>query len=77
MLGVPSEKAYVAAYCRRTKRESIPEWDFFMAFSLFRFAAILQGVYARALQKNAASATALDVGKLAGPVAEIAWQQIA
>ena len=75
-LGIPPEKAYVAAYCRRTKRESIPEWDFFMAFSLFRFAAILQGVYARALQKNAASATALEVGKLAAPVAEIAWAQV-
>lgn len=47
--GIPSEAEYVAAYCRRTGRSEIPDWPFLMAFSIFRLAAILQGVYARML----------------------------
>jgi aminoglycoside phosphotransferase (APT) family kinase protein len=76
-LGIPSERAYMEAYCRRTGRESISSWDFYLAFSMFRSAAILQGVYARALQKNASNADALTVGKAAAPLAEIAWSQVA
>jgi len=45
--GVPTEKEYVAAYARRTGRTEIPDWDFYVAFSLFRLAAIVQGVYKR------------------------------
>jgi aminoglycoside phosphotransferase (APT) family kinase protein len=47
--GIPTEDAYRAAYCRRTGRESIPHWDFYLAFSLFRLASISQGVYKRIL----------------------------
>jgi aminoglycoside phosphotransferase (APT) family kinase protein len=48
-LGIPREKDYVAAYCRRTGRKDIPHWKFFLAFGMFRLAAILQGVYKRGL----------------------------
>jgi hypothetical protein len=46
----------------------------FLAFALFRSAAILQGVYARALQGNASNRNALEVGKRAGLIAERGWQ---
>jgi len=54
-LGIPSEARYLDAYADRTGRDARTHWNFFMAFSLFRIAAIQQGVYARALQGNAAS----------------------
>jgi aminoglycoside phosphotransferase (APT) family kinase protein len=71
--GIPSEAEYVAAYCARTGRREIAHWHYYIAFSLFRTAAILQGVYARALQKTASNADALTVGKLAAEVADMAW----
>ena len=47
--GIPDEAAYVAAYCRRTGRDSIPDFNAYLAFSMFRLAAIGQGVYKRNL----------------------------
>lgn len=47
--GVPSEADYVAAYCRRTGRDEIADWSFYLSFAAFRLASISQGVYARAL----------------------------
>ncbi len=77
-LGIPAERDYVAAYCARTGRAPVaPEdWEFFLAFNMFRLAAILQGVLARALQGNAASAQALEAGSRARPLAEAAWAQV-
>jgi len=54
-LGIPMEKDYVATYCRRTGREGTPNWEFFLAFGMFRLAAILQGVYKRWLDGIASS----------------------
>jgi aminoglycoside phosphotransferase (APT) family kinase protein len=54
-LGLPSEEAYVAAYCRRRGLAGIPDWTFCLAFSFFRLAAICQGVYRRALDGNASN----------------------
>lgn len=47
--GIPSEEEYVAAYCRRTGRDSIPGFNVYLAFSMFRLASIGQGVYKRNL----------------------------
>ncbi|HTW36647.1 MAG TPA: phosphotransferase [Rhizomicrobium sp.] len=47
--GIPTEARYVADYCRRTGRASIPHWNFYLAFSLFRLTSIAQGVYKRIL----------------------------
>lgn len=47
--GIPSEEEYVAAYCKRTGRGHIEDWNFYLAFSLFRLASISQGVYKRIL----------------------------
>ncbi|HVC54719.1 MAG TPA: phosphotransferase [Stellaceae bacterium] len=71
--GIPDEAAYVAAYCRRTGRDGVPDWEFYMVYSLFRIAAIVQGIAKRALEGTAASAEAGDVGRLARPMAEQAW----
>jgi aminoglycoside phosphotransferase (APT) family kinase protein len=73
-LGIPDEAAYVAAYCRRTGRKAIANWDFYLAYNLFRIAAILQGVMKRALDGTAASAAALDAGRRARPLAELGWR---
>ena len=71
---MPDEAEYVAAYCRRTGRPEMPDWNFYLAFSMFRLASILQGVYARGLQGNAASAHALQRGAAARQIAERGWQ---
>jgi aminoglycoside phosphotransferase (APT) family kinase protein len=47
--GIPTESEYVAAYCRRTGRDGVEDFDFYLAFSIFRLAAISQGVYRRIL----------------------------
>jgi aminoglycoside phosphotransferase (APT) family kinase protein len=72
--GIPSEAEYVAAYCHRTGRDGVPELDFFVVFSLFRWAAIAAGVYRRALDGNAADAGALTIGTKFRKLAEAAWQ---
>ncbi len=74
VLGVPEEADILARYCKRVGRDSIPDWHVFLAFSLFRLAAIVQGVYARALQGNAANADALEVGQRASILAEAGWR---
>ena len=52
---------------------AIPNWEFYLIFNMFRIAAILHGVLARALQGNAASGNAVEMGRRAGPVAGVAW----
>ncbi len=54
-LGIPGERAYVDAYCRRRGLSGISAWPFCLAFSFFRLAAILQGVKKRALMGNASN----------------------
>jgi aminoglycoside phosphotransferase (APT) family kinase protein len=73
-LGIPTEEEYVAAYCRRTGRDSIPHWEIYLIFNMFRIAAILHGVLARALQGNAASSNAVEQGSRARLVADTAWE---
>jgi aminoglycoside phosphotransferase (APT) family kinase protein len=71
-LGIPSERAYVARYCDRRGLSGIPHWNFYLAFSCFRFAAILQGVRKRAIDGNASSGKALQYGALAPMLANMA-----
>lgn len=53
--GIPTEAEYLAAYCQATGREGIEGWNFYLAFSLFRLASIMQGVYQRTLAGTVAS----------------------
>jgi len=72
--GIPSEKDYMAAYCRRTGREKINDWEFFVAFGIFRLAAIVQGVYKRGLDGNASSADAKAYGELVYYLSDKGWK---
>jgi aminoglycoside phosphotransferase (APT) family kinase protein len=74
-LQIPSEAECVADYCRRRGRAPVApqDWTYYLAFNMFRLAGILQGVLARAIQGNASSATALEAGRRARPLAEQAW----
>jgi len=77
-LGIPSEGEYVALYCKRTGRAGIERshWDFYMAYNLFRIAAILQGIAKRVVDGTAASDHARDAGARAQPMAELGWRQV-
>ena len=77
-LGIPSEEAHIAAYCHRTGRAGIAmrDWEYYMAFNMFRLAAIMQGIMARALSGTAASSEAFEMGRRARPLAELAWRQV-
>jgi aminoglycoside phosphotransferase (APT) family kinase protein len=74
--GIPSEEEFLAEYCRLTGREGIPNWNFYLAFSFFRLASILQGVYKRGIMGNASSTEAIERGRLAREIADIAWKLI-
>jgi len=74
LLGIPSEKEYVTAYCRRMGRGEIPNWSFFLAFSIFRVAAIVQGVYKRGLDGIASSAKAESYGIYVRYLSDIGWR---
>jgi len=72
---IPTEEAYVAAYCARTGRDGLPDLDFYMAFNLFRLAGIVHGIKGRLVRGTAASAHAADMVKRLEPLADLAWQQ--
>jgi aminoglycoside phosphotransferase (APT) family kinase protein len=74
-LGIPSQDEYIAAYSRRTGRTIRREdFDFYLAYNLFRLAGIMQGIMKRYVDGTAASPQALENGKAARPMAEMAWQ---
>jgi aminoglycoside phosphotransferase (APT) family kinase protein len=74
--GIPTESEFVEEYCRQTGRESIPNWNFYMAFAFFRLASILQGVYKRGLMGTASSTHALERGRLTRSTSDLAWSFI-
>lgn len=49
-LGIPTVEEVVRTYCQRAGIPPIDNWDWYVVFGLFRMAAIIQGVYKRALQ---------------------------
>ena len=75
-LGIPDEQSYVNMYCEARDIGEIPHWGFYIAFSAFRFAAILQGVHKRALDGNASSKRAAEMGELVTPLAEMGAGEI-
>jgi aminoglycoside phosphotransferase (APT) family kinase protein len=74
--GHPTEAEYVAAYCRRTGRPSVPHFNFYLAFSLFRLAAIAQGVYRRGLAGNSANPESIKMSSSARERADLAWSLV-
>ncbi len=77
-LGIPSERQYVELYCQRTGRKGIDPstWDFYMAYNLFRIAAITQGIAKRVVDGTAASEYAREAGSRTRPLAELGWAQV-
>ena len=74
--GIPAEDEYVSWYCEKTGREAIPNWSFYVIFSLWRLAAIVQGVYKRGLDGNASSPEAVTRGHQVKQLSGIAWELV-
>ncbi|CAN5360794.1 phosphotransferase [soil metagenome] len=74
-LNIPSEADYIARYCRQRGIESVPNLDFYVAFNLFRLAAIFHGIKARIARGTAASAHAHDMVAALPSIAALAWRQ--
>jgi aminoglycoside phosphotransferase (APT) family kinase protein len=75
-IGLPTENEYVAAYCRRTGRKQIDHWNYYVAFSLYRLAAIAQGVYVRGLQGNSSNPESVKMSRSPRERAELAWSLV-
>ncbi len=77
-LGIPSEQDYIRRYCERTgfatPEQLAPDWNFYLAYNMFRIAAILQGIAKRVEAGTASSAQARASGAGARPMAELAWK---
>jgi len=73
-LGIPSDEDYIARYCERTGRSGIENWNFYLAFSLFRLAAILQGIRKRAEIGTASSAAPDSQGNAVFLIASMAME---
>ena len=73
-LGIPSESWYKKRYVETTGIDAGAHWDFYLAYNLFRMAAILQGIAQRAADGNAASDDAHATGRKAGPLAALGWK---
>lgn len=71
--GIPTQARYIEAYAAATGRDPGTHWDFYMAYNLFRMAAILRGIGQRAADGTAAAADALQTAAKAEPLAEIGW----
>jgi aminoglycoside phosphotransferase (APT) family kinase protein len=72
-LGIPSEQAFVEAYCRRVGRSGIPDWDWYIVFAMFRLAAIAQGIMGRVIAGTANDPHARSRGERARPLADAGW----
>ena len=74
----PRELDYVRRYCERTGRADpklvMKDWNFYMAYNLFRICAILQGIAKRVEDGTASSAQAREAAAGAKPMAELGWQ---
>jgi len=76
-LGIPDEKSYVRRYCERTGRADpdavMADWNFYLAYNMFRLAGILQGIAKRVEMGTASSAQARQTAANARPLAEMGW----
>ena len=74
--GIPTEGDYIDLWCRRTGRQRPSNFDFYIILSLFRIAAIVQGIAKRAEDGTANDPRAAEMGRVAAPLAEIAWGMV-
>ncbi|MFN3371716.1 MAG: phosphotransferase family protein [Sphingomonadaceae bacterium] len=77
-MNIPTEADYVAAYCRRTNRsvdEVTANMDFYVAYNMFRLAAIVHGIRGRVVRGTASNAHARAMSATVEPLAALAWAQ--
>ena len=74
-LGIPSETAYLSRYCERTGRDGMPGYDFYVAFNVFRLAAIFHGIKGRVIRGTASSAQARERVAVLPELTRLAWEQ--
>jgi aminoglycoside phosphotransferase (APT) family kinase protein len=72
-LGIPAEEEFLEKYLQRVGRKDIPNWKFFIVFSLFRSAAILAGVYRRSVDGQGVDARMAEAKKSYQDIAARAW----
>ena len=75
LLNIPSEEAYLKAYCARSGLADMPGYDFYLAFNFFRLAAIFHGIAGRVQRGVAASAQAAERAAAFPELARLAWAQ--
>ena len=75
-LGIPSEAEFIARYCKLAGLDEIEDWTFYLAYNMFRSAAIVQGVYRRGLDGNASSERAVSFAGYCRARADIGWALI-
>ena len=77
-LGIPGEREYVEMYFKRTGRKRVEPsvWDYYMAYNLFRLAAICQGIAKRVVDGTASSEHARETGARARSLGELGWAQV-
>ena len=75
-LGIPSEKEYMEMYCENSGKDLSKNWEFYMAFNMFKIAGILQGILGRVRDGTAASKHAEERGMMVYPLSEAAWKII-
>ncbi|MDQ7035112.1 MAG: hypothetical protein Q9P01_09820 [Anaerolineae bacterium] len=73
--GIPSFDNYMKRYCELTGRDPIENPSFYRAYNLFRFAAIAQGIVARAIQGNASNPRAMEMRQVVAPLAQLGWME--
>ncbi|MET0808977.1 MAG: phosphotransferase [Pseudoxanthomonas sp.] len=70
-LGIPMQSDYTAAYEQRIGRSAAGDWNYYLAYNLFRIAAILQGIAKRVQEGTASSPQAAEYGRQVQPLAEL------
>jgi aminoglycoside phosphotransferase (APT) family kinase protein len=73
-LNIPAERDYVEAYCRRTGRSGVANLNFYLAFNVFRFSAIVHGIKGRVLRGTASSPNSQTLVQALPQFAAIAWK---
>lgn len=72
-MGIPNEMEYRDMYSEITGKDLSTNWEFYMAFSIFKVAAICQGILGRVRDGTASSKHAEERGMKVYPLAEYGW----
>ena len=75
-LGIPIENDYYKKYLEFMNLNSLPFWNFYIIYNMFRLSAILQGIAGRARDGTASSPEAIKMASLVEPIANSAWEQV-